>query len=131
MGPVASSMSAAERQQLADYYASLPAPTEVPTAATSQLDDRLAVHGRWAQEIPACVLCHGTNGSGVGSRFPPLAGQPSLYIANQLRAWKQGTRRGDPLELMQAVASKLSDADIRAVSDYFAAQPIAGSGVRR
>jgi len=122
MGPVARGLSAPERLQLADYYAALHAPTSTPTAAPVQLDDRLALHGRWGEEIPACVQCHGENGSGVGSRFPPLTGQSSLYIANQLHAWKQGTRRGDPLGLMQTVAGKLSDADIRAVSDYFAAQ---------
>ena len=93
-----------------------------------QLDDRVALHGRWSEDLPACVQCHGNSGSGVGSRFPPLTGQTSLYIANQLHAWKQGTRRGDPLGLMQTVAAKLSDADIRAVSNYFAAQPVVGSG---
>jgi cytochrome c553 len=128
MGPPARGLSASERLELADYYAALPAPTSAPTAAPAQLDDRLALHGRWDEELPACVLCHGENGSGVGSRFPPLTGQSSLYIANQLHAWKQGMRRGDPLGLMQTVAGKLSDADIRAVSDYFAAQPVVGPG---
>ena len=122
MGPLARGLSAPERLQLAAYYAALPAPTTAPRAATVQLDNRLALHGRWDEQIPACVQCHGENGSGVGSRFPPLTAQSSLYIANQLHAWKQGTRRGDPLGLMQTVAGKLSDADIRAVSDYFVAQ---------
>jgi mono/diheme cytochrome c family protein len=99
-------MSAPERLQLADYYAALPAPTGTPTAAPVQLDDRLALHGRWDEEIPACVQCHGENGSGVGSRIPPLTGQSSLYIADQLHAWSEGTRRGDPLGLMQTVAGK-------------------------
>jgi cytochrome c553 len=128
MGPVARGLSAPERSQLADYYAALPAPTGVPPAPPVQLDDRLALHGRWSEDTPACVQCHGEGGSGVGSSFPPLTGQTSLYIANQLHAWKQGTRRGDPLGLMQTVAAKLSDADIRAVSNYFAAQPVVGSG---
>jgi cytochrome c553 len=57
-----------------------------------------------------------------GIEIPAIDRTIDLYIANQLHAWKQGTRRGDPLGLMQTVAGKLSDADIRAVSDYFAAQ---------
>jgi cytochrome c553 len=131
MEPVARALSAQQRAQLARYYSALPAPRLPNEAPTAALEDRLALQGRWSNEIPACVSCHGEGGSGVGSRFPPLAGQSSLYIANQLRAWKLGTRRGDPLGLMQAVASRLSEQDIAAVSEYFAAQPVidqAGAG---
>jgi cytochrome c553 len=127
MEPVAKALSAQQRAQLARYYSALPAPRTAGAAPEVALEDRLALHGRWSDEIPACVDCHGEGGSGVGSRFPSLAGQSSLYIANQLRAWKLGTRRGDPLGLMQAVASRLSDQDIRAVSDYFAAQPVSNT----
>ena len=133
MGPLARGMSQQERSQLASYYASLPPHATAhagATVTTGLADDRLALHGRWSDEIPACVQCHGTGGSGVGSTFPALTGQPSLYIANQLRAWKQGTRRGEPLGLMQAIATRLSEADIRAVSDYFAAQPLPKSGAK-
>ncbi|MGH8210146.1 MAG: c-type cytochrome, partial [Steroidobacteraceae bacterium] len=117
MGPLAQGLSPRERSQLADYYAALPGPVGATAAAGARLDDGLALHGRWSDEIPGCVQCHGANGSGVGATFPPLAGQPAVYIANQLRAWKQGTRRGEPLNLMQAIASRLSERDIRAVSD--------------
>jgi cytochrome c553 len=127
MEPIAKALSARQRVQLASYYAALPAPRAVREAPAGALDDRLALHGRWSDEIPACVECHGDAGSGVGSKFPPLTGQSSLYIANQLRAWKLGTRRGDPLGLMQAVASRLSDQDIRAVSDYFGTQSVASN----
>ena len=75
-------------------------------------DDRLALHGRWSEEIPACVQCHGDNGGGIGAGFPPLAAQPSAYLAAQLRAWQKGTRRGDSLGLMRRIASQLSDADV-------------------
>jgi cytochrome c553 len=60
----------------------------------------------------------------VGAHFPPLAGQPSNYLASQLKAWKQGQRRNDPLGLMQHIAEKLDDSEISAVADWFAAQPV-------
>ena len=125
MQPVAKALSAQQRIQLAQYYSKLPSPRSPAQPAQGTLDDRVALHGRWDDEIPACVNCHGAHGSGVGQKFPALAGQPALYIASQLRAWKGGTRGGDPLGLMQAVASRLTEQDVQAVSDYFAAQPFA------
>lgn len=133
MAPIAKSLTAAERQALAAYYASMPLPAATqPPAAGSGSDrargEQLATRGRWSQQVPGCVQCHGPQGVGVGAHFPPLAGQSALYIANQLRAWRSGTRKNDPLGLMQHVASALDDADIQAVSTWFAAQPAGGKG---
>jgi thiosulfate dehydrogenase len=41
-----------------------------------------------------------------------------------LQAWKQGTRKGEPLGLMQGIAGRLSEQDMRGVGDYFAAQAV-------
>jgi len=60
---------------------------------------------------------------GVGEHFPPLIGQSANYLASQLHAWQQGTRSNDPLQLMHSVAGKLSDADIAAVSAWYATPP--------
>jgi cytochrome c553 len=124
MEPVVRALSARQRVQLARYYSTLTPSPVLGVAPAGALDNQLALQGRWSDGIPACVKCHGEGGSGVGQRFPPLAGQSSLYLANQLRAWKLGTRQGDPLGLMRAVANRLSDQDIRSVSAYFAAQPV-------
>jgi thiosulfate dehydrogenase len=123
MAPLARSLSARERSQLSGYYAALKAHPSRAAAAGTAPDDRLALHGRWSDEIPACVQCHGESGRGIGAAFPPLAAQPSAYLAAQLRAWQQGTRRGDPLDLMERIAGRLSDSDVRAVADYFATVP--------
>jgi thiosulfate dehydrogenase len=123
MAPLARSLGAHERAQLADYYAALVPHAPRAAAPRTGLDDRLALRGRWSEEIPACIQCHGDNGGGIGAAFPPLAAQPSAYLAAQLRAWQQGKRRGDPLGLMERIASRLSDADLGAVADYFAAVP--------
>jgi thiosulfate dehydrogenase len=126
MTPLAQSLSASERVQLADYYAALVARTRGPGSAPSTHDEQLAVRGRWSEDIPGCVQCHGENGSGIGAAFPPLAGQPAAYLAAQLQAWQQGTRRGEPLGLMQRIAKQLSAMDVSAVADYFSAIPAGG-----
>ena len=156
MEPIARQLSAGQRVQLSGFYAGLPvragavgvappgtvpvgvAPTVTATGreapvgdavSSGQLGDRLAVYGRWSDEIPGCVQCHGERGSGVGMVFPPLAGQPAGYIMAQLQAWKQGTRKGEPLGLMQGIAGRLSEQDMRGVADYFAAQAVGRTGV--
>jgi cytochrome c553 len=60
----------------------------------------------------------------VGANFPPLAGQPASYIEAQLKAWQQGTRHNDPLQLMQHLSAALGAQDIEAVAAWFAAQPV-------
>jgi cytochrome c553 len=129
MIPIAATLSMDERQALAAYYSKLPLPAAlaVPNSASPVPADSvattLATRGRWSVSIPACEQCHGPGGIGVGTHFPPLAGQPANYLAAQLRAWKQGQRRNDPLGLMQHIAEKLDDADIDAVANWFAVQP--------
>ncbi|WP_166208601.1 c-type cytochrome [Cognatiluteimonas telluris] len=126
MQPIAKALDDDERAEIAMYYAQLPTGAgAVPgkAGAGDAPGARLALQGRWSQQVPGCVQCHGPGGVGVGSGFPPLAGQPAAYLSAQLHAWKQGTRRNDPLQLMQHISSALSDADIQAVSAWFAAQP--------
>ncbi|MBK4734972.1 c-type cytochrome [Noviherbaspirillum pedocola] len=132
MAPQAKALSARERNAVAAYYASLPAaggmPLNKPDATTKDVGQWLATRGRWDQDLPACVQCHGPAGAGVGTAFPPIAGQSAGYIASQLHAFKDGTRPGGPLNLMGVVAKRMSDADMAAVADYFAAaKPVAQS----
>jgi cytochrome c553 len=124
MAPIATQLDAAQRKAVAGYYGSLgaAAPLAPPPDGTLRQGDTgawLALRGRWENNLPACVQCHGAGGAGVGAAFPALAGQSSAYIATQLHAFKDGTRTGGPQDLMKAVASKLSDGDITAVANYF------------
>lgn len=132
MAPIAKQLSAPERKAVAAYYAKLAgakpvkAPDEV-ALKTSETGAWLAERGRWDDNLPACVQCHGPGGIGVGATFPPIAGQSAGYLAAQLHAFKSGTRPGGPLELMTAVAKKLSDADITAVANHFGGAPQSAS----
>ena len=122
MQPIAQALTPEQRVQVAAFYAGLPAATHAGDRAAqpSEVGAWLATRGRWTDELPACAQCHGPGGSGVGASFPPLAGQPASYIAQQLKAWQDGSRPAGPLGLMQAIARKLKDTDVQAVSDYYA-----------
>jgi len=124
MGPIAKQLTPAERKAVAAYYGSLGAAPGLASGGGEALKRSdngawLALRGRWDDNLPACVQCHGASGAGVGSAFPALAGQSSAYIAAQMHAFKNGTRPGGPLNLMKVVASKLSDTDMSAVADHF------------
>jgi len=63
-----------------------------------------------------CSGCHGVNGISLGPEYPNLAGQKAAYVTKQLKAFKSGTRI-DPI--MQAMASPLSDQDMKNIAAYF------------
>lgn len=68
----------------------------------------------------ACIACHGEKGiSPDPSAYPHLAGQHADYLARALHDYKEGRRKN---QVMSAMAENLSDADIEAVSKYFARQ---------
>jgi cytochrome c553 len=67
----------------------------------------------------ACIGCHGPGGKGnPAAGFPALGGQHAAYIYNQLKAFHDGTRSGDPNSMMRNMVRKMSDADMRAVAEY-------------
>lgn len=133
MKATASALSEPERKAMAAYYSRMPVPKAAAPAAAAAADpigETLATRGRWAQQVPGCDQCHGPAGVGVGAGFPPLAGQSANYLVAQLKAFRSGTRHNDPLELMRHVAQQLSDQDIDAVAQWYAAQPAPTKEVR-
>lgn len=134
MAPMANALSQDERHALAEYYCRLSIPTAAANGAPipkgDALGQELATRGHWSKQVPACIACHGPQGVGVGAGFPPLAGQPATYIANQLRDWQQGTRKNDPLDMMRRISVALDAPDVAAVSEWFAAQPAVLKGER-
>lgn len=134
MKPTATALSEDERHALARYYSKLPPPPGLatpttPMPAADSVGAVLATRGDWSRGVPGCVQCHGPGGAGVGAHFPPLAGQPPAYIEAQLKAWQDGTRHNDPLQLMQHVSKALSTQEMDAVATWFAAQPLPSTGV--
>lgn len=64
-----------------------------------------------------CVACHGANGISPTDIWPNLAGQKAGYLAKQIRAFKDGTRK-DPQ--MNAMVAALTDKQIDDLAAYFA-----------
>jgi cytochrome c553 len=65
----------------------------------------------------ACVVCHGQAGISTLPNAPHLAGQPAIYMEEQLRSYRSGMRRH---EVMNVVAKPLSDADIGDLAAWYA-----------
>ncbi|HUP98190.1 MAG TPA: cytochrome c [Usitatibacter sp.] len=65
----------------------------------------------------ACVPCHGTQGLSVMPDAPHLAGQPRIYLEQQLKDFRSGKRRH---EVMNVIAKPLSDADLAALAEWYA-----------
>jgi cytochrome c553 len=68
-----------------------------------------------------CATCHGALGISVTPDAPHLAGQPRIYLAEQLKAFRSGKRRH---EVMNVIAKPLSDDDIAALAEWYASIPI-------
>ena len=65
----------------------------------------------------ACTACHGPLGLSQMPDAPHLAGQPEIYLAEQLKAYRSGKRSH---EVMNVVAKGLGDADIADLAAWFA-----------
>lgn len=63
-----------------------------------------------------CAVCHGPHGMATLPEAPNLAGQPEVYLAKALHDFKSGARKN---EMMNMMASGLSDADIDNLAAYY------------
>ena len=66
-----------------------------------------------------CASCHGPNGHSMNPLWPNLAGQKEQYLAKQIKAFRDGTRK-DPM--MAPMVAALSDDDIANLAAYYSAQ---------
>ena len=67
-----------------------------------------------------CAACHGENGIANGKGLPHLAAQDRDCLAAALRQYRDGERQP---AAMRAAAGALSDRDIDALAEWYAAQP--------
>jgi cytochrome c553 len=85
-------------------------------------DKALALRGQqlWrggvkATGVPACAGCHGAAGHGIPAPYPRLAGQYADLNLGWLKAYATGSR---PHAVMGPIAAKLSENDMKALSEY-------------
>ena len=64
----------------------------------------------------ACSTCHGLNGMSTLNEAPNLAGQPLIYLIEQLRAYRSGKRQN---EIMGIIAKPLTNGDIEDLAAWY------------
>lgn len=70
-------------------------------------------------QIPVCSVCHGPQGNSQTALIPSLAGQPKLFIENQLVLIREGLR---DIPQMKGLMDGVKDTEIVALANYFSAQ---------
>lgn len=119
MAGFAASLSDVDIRNVSAYFASQELkPVTAREKDLVELGQRIYRAGIAAKGVPACAACHGPTGAGIPVQYPQLHGQYAEYTAAELTKFRQGERRNNP-EMAQ-IAARMSDAEIRAVSDYIA-----------
>ena len=121
MGGMVAGLSVEDMRDVAAYYAAQQVkPGAVKNRDALALGRKIWRAGDMNKGLPACAACHGASGAGLPAQYPRLAGQYAEYTEAQLKAFRSGERRNDANKMMQAVAARMSDPEIRAVADYVA-----------
>lgn len=106
MSVVAAGLTAQQIADVAAWYGSHSASASLPEGVSE------------ADAPEACVSCHGADGIALLPEAPNLAGEVNIYIDTQLKAFRTGKRKHD---IMSSIAAEMTDEDIRAVADWYAA----------
>ncbi|PWR04685.1 cytochrome C [Meridianimarinicoccus roseus] len=109
MTVVASGLSPQQIVDVAAWYSAHSASASLPAGADP------------AAAPEMCVSCHGADGISELETAPNLAAETNIYIDTQLKAFRSGKREH---EIMSAIAADLTDAEIRAYADWYAASTL-------
>jgi cytochrome c553 len=120
MGGMVMAITDQDMKNVAAFYASQTQKGEQAKNPAIEAGQKLYRAGNAAKGMPACAACHGPAGAGIPAQYPRIGGQFADYTEAQLKAFRAGERANDPNRTMRAVADKMSDAEIKAVSDYIA-----------
>jgi cytochrome c553 len=89
--------------------------------------------GRWAlltvlfsfscfsqERLQLCAACHGEDGNSTNPQIPSIAGQPKLFLENQLILFREELRKSDQ---MLPVVKGLKDPEIIKLAEHFSKLP--------
>jgi cytochrome c553 len=129
MSELVAPLSDAYLQELAGHFASLDLPyppPQKPTLPATELAQAqtLIRNGDAARRLPACTACHGERLTGTQPAVPGLLGLSRDYLNGQLGAWRSGQRRAQAPDCMAQIAKALTSAEINAVTQFLAGQPM-------
>ena len=116
---MAATLTEQDMQNIGAYLAKQPLSQGVAqNKNTIELGQSIYRGGIAAKGVPACAACHSPTGAGIPAQYPLLGGQWADYTNAQLLAFREGVRKNS--SEMTAIATKLSDQEMKAVSDYIA-----------
>jgi cytochrome c553 len=119
MNGLSSMLSDQDIADISAYYAQMTKKGGEADPDKVELGETIYRAGNASSGVAACSGCHGPNGAGNPlAKFPSLDGQKSLYTADQLRYFRDGTRANDAGAMMRGVAGRMTDAEIEAVAAY-------------
>lgn len=119
MKPFASALSDDDMRNIAYFVGSKKVkPGFAKDKDTVALGEKIFRGGLSDRQVPACAGCHSPNGAGIPAQYPRLGGQHADYTFAQMVAFREGQRTNNPV--MNGVAGKLNDREIKAVADYIA-----------
>jgi cytochrome c553 len=141
MNANAKGLSPEDRRDVAAYLTTLPATgggSDIKALAASgievgkpHLGMALVNYGDISRGISGCRSCHDYNGRGVDPIYPRIGEQRYVYLVNQLKKWRDGSRANDPMAQMQKVARQLTDVDIINLASFLTnASPLSVGNTR-
>ena len=119
MAGFAAMLSEADMRNVSAWYASQKLkPAAAKNKDLVELGQKIYRAGIADKGVPACSGRHSPNGAGMPAQYPRLQGQYAEYTEAQLVAFRQGERLNSAQ--MSTIAARMSDREIKAVSDYIA-----------
>ena len=92
----------------------------------------LATPFSWSQapanRVGMCGACHGAQGNSVIPNIPSLAGQPKVFLENQLVLIREGMR---DIPQMKGQLDNVPDSELTELAQHYAAQPLVKPNVAR
>ena len=114
-------MSDKEMADLAAWYASLDQPMPNPNRMLTPEVRELITRGDPKRLLKACASCHGRDGRGGQFDHPMLTGQNKTYLVDSMIAFKDEDRTNDIYSRMRDISRELTEDEIEALAEYYAA----------
>jgi len=124
----AANVAECDARDIGAYFAAKPGRTiGTKDPVLAKKGEKLFRGGDAVRGLPACAGCHSPTGAGIPALYPRIGGQHAEYTLAQLTAFKAGKRSVATKEdsnasgkMMAAIASKLTDDEIKALAEYAA-----------
>ncbi len=121
MTAIAKGLSEQDAADLAVWFATLALPKSTNKAQDNAGAEKMVEAGDGKRIIPPCFVCHGSKGQGEKIDIPSLAGQKADYFERTLMQYRSGERHNDIYSRMRLIAKQLTEAEIKALSEYYQA----------